>query len=322
MIKDIFRDLLVAKWGAKKGAPNLARIPYHFPYAYELQYKKLAEKYMAYVLKPAKIPRPVYERWLREAQMDTQTDGFGYDLAALNQEMLERQKFVFEGTGTKANPGLVPSVLSIGEGVDDLSRMDMDRLIKITIGQAFDIQEPWVAELLKDWANTNYNLIKTLSDTYIAKVSSIASDAVAYGMSYKDLTEKLMVATGHAYNHAKLIARDQIGKLNGRLTKGRQEQLGISMYTWRTAADERVRGRPKPVGKYPKAKPSHWVMENLLCKWADPAVYSEDGGETWIPRPASAPTAHPGQEIQCRCQGIPNVDDILAEGRNLLGLSE
>ncbi len=45
-------------------------------------------------------------------------------------------------------------------------------------------------------------------------------------------------------SRAKLLARDQVGKLNGRLTQRRQQDIGVEMYIWSTSRDERMRARP------------------------------------------------------------------------------
>lgn len=92
--------------------------------------------------------------------------------------------------------------------------------------------------------------------------------------------------------HARLIARDQVGKLNGRLNQYRQQQIGGSRYVWRTSRDERVRGNPR--GLYPHARHNHWEREGKVYSWDNPPA----GG-------------HPGQDIQCRCYAELVVEDLV-----------
>jgi uncharacterized protein with gpF-like domain len=99
---------------------------------------------------------------------------------------------------------------------------------------------------------------------------------------------------------ANLIARDQIGKLNGQTTQARMESLGLTLYEWSTSGDERVRT-------------SHLKLEGKLCKWSDPTVYSEDGGKTWNSRPASWCQFHPGYDIQCRCTALSYWQEVIDE---------
>ncbi|WP_241971166.1 minor capsid protein [Actinobacillus lignieresii] len=55
------------------------------------------------------------------------------------------------------------------------------------------------------------------------------------------MAKEVKELTGVTSKRARLIARDQIGKLNARLTQLRQQQIGVKSYIWRTSLDERVR---------------------------------------------------------------------------------
>lgn len=80
---------------------------------------------------------------------------------------------------------------------------------------------------------------------------------------------------------SRLIARDQVLKHNGQLTKALQTDAGIDRYVWRASNDERVRDE-------------HAALDGLVFQWSDP------------PRPG-----HPGEDYQCRCHAepvIPGVD--------------
>ncbi len=63
---------------------------------------------------------------------------------------------------------------------------------------------------------------------------------------------------GIATRHARLIARDQIGKLNGQVTAARHQELGVKSFIWRTAGDDRVR-------------PEHEELEGESFTYDDPA---------------------------------------------------
>lgn len=121
----------------------------------------------------------------------------------------------------------------------------------------------------------------------------------------QQIKEEFKVSDGRA----KVLARDQTSKMNTALTAIRQTNLGIDMYIWKTAEDERVVGRPG--GKYPKTTKlhrNHWMMQGLLCKWQDPTVYSDDKGKTWKKRLQQMPQNHPGDDIMCRCRAAPYID--------------
>jgi hypothetical protein len=147
---------------------------------------------------------------------------------------------------------------------------------------------------------------------YIRDINSITERAVTSGWSVSQLKKQILgLDTNITKARAEFIARDQIGKLNGEITQRRMETVGLSMYIWETSGDERVRGNPG--GKYPNARPSHYLMDGLLCSWNDSAVYSQDGGKTWIDRPSGAVLLHPGQDYQCRCAAIAYWQELVDE---------
>jgi hypothetical protein len=80
----------------------------------------------------------------------------------------------------------------------------------------------------------------------------------------------------------------------------RMESAGLKLYEWSTCGDERVR-------------PSHALMDRKLCRWSDPAVYSDDEGKTWKARPQGAPLVHPGEEEGCRCTALSYEKEIVGE---------
>ena len=87
-------------------------------------------------------------------------------------------------------------------------------------------------------------------------------------------------------SNAELIARDQVGKLNGQLTEMTHTEMGLSRYRWRGVGDERERS-------------SHVNVEGEIFSWDDPPLI--DGERV-----------HPGQAIQCRCFAEPVMEDLLA----------
>ncbi|MAK31420.1 minor capsid protein, partial [Acinetobacter sp.] len=84
-------------------------------------------------------------------------------------------------------------------------------------------------------------------------------------------------------SRARLIAADQMGKVNGQINKARQLSMGVETYVWQTAKDERVRK-------------DHQHKQGKTFRWDDPPT----GG-------------HPGEPIRCRCTALPNYEDILVD---------
>lgn len=125
--------------------------------------------------------------------------------------------------------------------------------------------------------------------------AQIAEEVEATGFAdglAAELAATLESRFGFAQRQSKFVARDQLGKLNGQVNAARQQELGVTRFTWRCQDDERVRGRPD--GKYPDANPSHWDRNGEVYSYDDPP---EDG--------------LPGEPINCRCWADPLFDDIL-----------
>ena len=116
-------------------------------------------------------------------------------------------------------------------------------------------------------------------------MASLVTDCVRKGTSTSDLRKVVQNELGITTRRAALIAVDQVGKFNGRLTQLRQQAIGISQYRWRGVLDQRER-------------PAHVAREGQVFRWDDPP---DDG--------------NPGQPIRCRCVAEPVMDifaDLLA----------
>jgi SPP1 gp7 family putative phage head morphogenesis protein len=124
----------------------------------------------------------------------------------------------------------------------------------------------------------NVSLIKSVHSTYFDKIGNAVLSGVTQGRRASDLADDIEKITGVTESRAKLIARDQTGKMNSAITKARHGELGLTEYTWQTSEDERVRD-------------SHAAHDGQVFRWDDPP----------------ADTGHPGEDIQCRCVAIPYV---------------
>lgn len=117
----------------------------------------------------------------------------------------------------------------------------------------------------------NVALITKLQVDMADAVQADVLRAVADGQSTADLANILSDRMRISKKRAKLIARDQVGKVNGALMRERHKSIGVTRYVWRTSLDERVRKE-------------HSAREGQIFSWDAPP---SDG--------------HPGQAIMCRC---------------------
>lgn len=200
------------------------------------------------------------------------------------------------------------AIVSIAKDMDKFNRNELAAFQKIAIGDAFTEDEAWLPGVLDAWSREQVTLITKASQGMRDAVARRVRDGVKEGLLAKEVTANIARDLPRiSYNRAKIIARDQTAKLNADLTQGRMNDAGLQTYIWDTAQDERVRGNPG--GKYANALPSHWVMQGKVCRWDNPAVCQDSNGE-WVPRPADAPTTHPGVAILCRCVAIPNWQEL------------
>lgn len=169
------------------------------------------------------------------------------------------------------------------------------------LGIKFPVETDWWENVKIVWSKTNYNLITSNARTYVNQINTLCEQGVVNGWSVKQLTEQIKnISDKLSNNKCRLIARDQIGKLQGQVSQAQMEEIGLEMYVWETSGDERVRS-------------THIPMDGLLCRWDNANVYSADGGKTWINRPSTAVRMHPGQDIQCRCVAVSYYPELMGK---------
>jgi SPP1 gp7 family putative phage head morphogenesis protein len=138
-----------------------------------------------------------------------------------------------------------------------------------------------LSDALQKQIAANATLIKDIPTQYATQLEKIIMNGVQSGRLAKDIAPDIANLLGTTKQRAKLIARDQIGKITSSINQVRQTQLGIDGYTWSTSQDERVRH-------------DHRLREGLVYVWGEAP---SDG--------------HPGMAVNCRCAAIPYIDDLL-----------
>lgn len=277
-----------------------------YPWAVEGGYLRTVEKYMKQLASHVDLSN--YPQWLASTQLTQDDEAFGPGWGNMLTRLRKAQHEMFEGREAEH---MHAAIFGFGEDVSKFNKAQWKSFLSGMTGtEYYPPEAPDVAEALKLWADQNFELIRSLSDSYIGKVNNLVTTGVQKGTRYTDIMTALRAMDETmTHNRAKLIARDQVGKLNGQLSKSRQWDAGISDYTWSTSGDERVRGNPK--GPFKRAIPSHFVMDGIVCNWRDSSVYLSGGH--WVPRTGIMPQAIPGEGICCRCTAIPYMDGIWAK---------
>lgn len=184
-----------------------------------------------------------------------------------------------------------------GKRVTDQQRGELRKQVKAALGVDLVGHDANVPAMLEHFTAENVALIKRIPARLFDDVEARVTNAFAGGRRHDELARDIEKAEGTSESAARLIARDQIGKLNGQVNASRQQELGISRFRWKTVGDERVRGDPD--GLYPKAKPSHYKRDGKTYSYDDP------------PKSLDGDPELPGEPINCRCTAEPVFDDIL-----------
>jgi len=141
--------------------------------------------------------------------------------------------------------------------------------------------EPWLRDLVRGWVSENVSLITSIAANYLGQVENTLYRAVREGWGRTVLRAAIQEQFGTTKYRARLIARDQVSKLNGQITESRDQQLGIKRYVWRTSDDERVR-------------PDHRRLDGTIQRWDKPPVTVTSGKR-------AGERNHPGGDVACRC---------------------
>ena len=152
------------------------------------------------------------------------------------------------------------------------------------------------AEALEKWVDENVGLFVTIPNEMLDDMKRMVLDSYLKGDTVTTITKQIQHCYGTTKAHSRLIARDQIGKLNSQITRHQQKKCGINKYIWRTAGDGRVRD-------------SHRELDRKVFDWDHPPVVDQKTGRR----------CHPGEDYQCRCIAAPvfNLDmlDLPVDGR-------
>ncbi len=138
-------------------------------------------------------------------------------------------------------------------------------------------------EMLQKWVSDNVDLIKTIPKESLGNIKKLVYQNFMDGRTNTDIIKELQRQYGIDKRHAQLIARDQTGKLNAKITEHQQRDAGIKEYRWRDCRDERVRKR-------------HKELHGRVFSWDDP------------PDVGRGRHCHPGEDYQCRCRAAPVFD--------------
>ncbi len=159
----------------------------------------------------------------------------------------------------------------IARDVSTFNRRQFGRQMELAIGIDPFVADPNLASQVDAFVAQNVALIKSLRTEQLGRVESIVLGGLRTGARVETVRKQLRESFGISRRRAEFIATDQVNKLNGQLTRSRQQQVGITEYRWSTSRDERVR-------------PTHRALEGTIQKWSDPPVVDPKTGRQEHPR--------------------------------------
>lgn len=185
--------------------------------------------------------------------------------------------------GVASTPAARATAQTVAGDVARHNRRQVGRQFEAVLGVGLPAFEPALDEVLAAFARDNVRLIKNLGEGTLRDIEGVVLRGFRRGRPHREIAKDIQGRFGVARRRARLIARDQVSKLNGELTQVRQTTMGVEEYTWRSSRDERVRDE-------------HAELDGQRFRWDQP--------------PAEG---HPGEAVNCRCVAEPVLERLIDE---------
>ena len=150
--------------------------------------------------------------------------------------------------------------------------------------------EDGIQRMVDEWVHENVSKIGSIPAEYLGEVENI----IRWGYDTKqpkvNVYRRLEKLAGMTRAKAKMIARDQLGTLNARMTQFEHESAGVTKYKWVTRRDSLVRD-------------CHRALNGTVHKWSEPPpmwYMTKSRGIVYTGR-----YCNPGEDYGCRCTASP-----------------
>ena len=180
-----------------------------------------------------------------------------------------------------SQPALEDLAVQFAQQVSTTQRIQMSEQLVAAFGVDVFREAPQIQAIVEGFVNENVALIKNLPQKTLDEIEGLVTRAVTSGELHGTIAKLIEERIGIGKRRAALIARDQVGKFYGAVTRARQTELGITKFKWRTVRDQRVRDE-------------HKALDGKVFSWDD--------------LPAEG---YPGKPINCRCYSEPILEDLL-----------
>jgi SPP1 gp7 family putative phage head morphogenesis protein len=181
---------------------------------------------------------------------------------------------------------VVDTARGVAFAVDAFSREEVRSGFKRAIGLDLIGDAPHGDSIIRSYIHDNVRLIKTVAPRNLTKVEGLVLQGWRDGKRWEAIAAELRDALEIVDSDAIRIAHDQVGKLNGELSRDRQMAVGVTEGYWRDSSDGRVRKTHRQL----------------------------DGTKTSLEK--GHPTERfPASPVRCRCYVEPIIPDELLEGK-------
>lgn len=154
---------------------------------------------------------------------------------------------------------------------------------EIGVQMARQLAETDIGVTVTQSLDAQVQLIKSLPRQAALQVHELALGAMTDGQRAAGLVDSIIALGSKTRSRAMLIARTEVGRVSGEMTKARAMTAGSDGYIWRSAEDRDVR-------------PSHKKMNGRFVKWSEPPTLDNL-------------TGHAGCLPNCRCYIEPVIAD-------------
>lgn len=279
---------------------NIVSPKWIYPLATEKVYGKAISKHMrTYVNIHLLVLEGKLARWIQQNKRDFKSDTWEQEFQEFKEDM-KKAILLYFGLGLLFDNEIGNIIQETANKIMTFGVKQWKKQTAAVLGDAYNSVPPDWNDMKNLWMEENFDAIKGLAEEYNKKLESILITGLMAGWTYNEFADQIQLLNNRIVKgRSAFIARGQTGNLTGSIIKNYAKSIGNDEYMWQTALDERVRGNP--IGRYPKAVPSHWAMEGIVCKWSDNSVYSADGGRTWKKRTPIMEKLPPGFAWACRC---------------------
>lgn len=275
-----------ANHGKRVVTPSVAPI---YPAAIEREYRKLAAEYIGCV-KTVFLKHFGKVKAASKARTDDVNDR---DFIAIIRMAFDDMEV--ELTNVLNKFGLKRRLIRIAQRLDDHSAEEFARMLQaVSIDITKDMfMGDFFRYELERWIEENITLISTLPHKTLSAMRQICLEGYREGKSISTITKEIQdTYTSVGKKHARMIARDQTGKLAAKVNQSRQEAAGVKEYIWVCNIDGRERD-------------CHRALNGKRCRWDTPEpqwYYKKGKVKVYTGK------AHPGEYFQCRCRAKPIID--------------